>query len=117
MKRHPRTRPPRASTTAKPHRRADKYVLRLYVAGATARSQQAILRAREFCESQFKGAYTLDIIDIYQQPILARNGQILATPTLVKEYPRPVRQLIGNLTNTAGLIIGLDLNRRIKTTP
>lgn len=92
----------------------DKYVLRLYVAGATARSRQAILRARRLCETDFAGNCDLEVIDIYQQPILARDGQILATPTLVREFPRPVRRLIGNLTNTAGLFVGLDLNTKRK---
>ena len=86
---------------------AGKYRFRLYVAGATARSQQAILRARQLCEAEMKGNYELEVIDIYQQPILARDGQILATPTLVKEMPKPVRRLIGNLTNITGLCIGL----------
>ena len=92
-----------------------KYLFRLYVAGATARSQQAILRARQLCETEMKGNYELEVIDIYQQPILARDGQILATPTLVKEYPSPVRRLIGNLTNISGLCVGLDLDTKGKT--
>jgi circadian clock protein KaiB len=88
---------------------ADKYVLRLYVAGATYRSRQAVLRARELCETEFKGNFRLEVIDVYQQPILARNGQIVATPTLVREFPKPIRRLIGNLSNAAGLFVGLDL--------
>ena len=52
------------------------------------------------------------MIDVYQQPILARDGQILATPTLVREFPRPMRRLIGNLSNTAGLFVGLDLDTK-----
>lgn len=89
--------------------RPKKYVLRLYVAGATTRSQQAILRTRELCENELEGNYELEVIDIYQQPLLARNGQILATPTLVKEFPPPVRRLIGNLANSAGFFVGLNL--------
>ena len=95
--------------------RDDKCVLRLYVAGATARSSQAILRARQLCETELKGEYDLEVIDIYQQPILARDGQILATPTLVREFPRPVRRLIGNLSNHAGQFVGLDLDTKGKT--
>jgi len=90
-------------------RGSDKIVLRLYVAGATARSRQALIRARHFCEIELKGNCDLEVIDVYQQPILARDGQIVATPTLVREFPRPVRRLIGNLSNTTGLFIGLDL--------
>jgi circadian clock protein KaiB len=102
----------RAFRTVLATRRTDKYVLRLYVAGATARSQQAILRARQLCETTLHGNYELEVIDIYQRPILARNGQILATPTLVKEFPRPVRRFIGDLANAAGLFVGLDLNTK-----
>ena len=89
--------------------RPRKYVLRLYVAGATARSRQAILRARQLCEAELDRNYELEVIDIYQQPILARDGQILATPTLVKEFPKPVRRFIGNLSNLSGLFVGMDL--------
>lgn len=95
-------------------RQTGKYVLRLYVAGATNRSRQAVLRARRLCENQLSGNFELEVIDVYQQPILARDGQIIATPTLVKEFPRPVRRLIGNLSNTAGLFVGLDLDTRGK---
>jgi circadian clock protein KaiB len=96
------------------YRPAGKYVLRLYVAGATDRSRRAILRARQLCETELKGNFELEVIDVYQQPILARDGQIVATPTLVREFPRPVRRLIGDLSNTAGLFVGLDLNSNRK---
>jgi circadian clock protein KaiB len=86
-----------------------KCVLRLYVAGASDRSRQAILRARQLCETELNGSFELEVIDVYQQPVLARDGQIVATPTLVREFPRPVRRFIGNLANTTGLFVGLDL--------
>jgi len=89
-----------------------KHILRLYVAGATERSRQAILRARRLCETELNGDYELKVIDVYQQPILARDGQIVATPTLVREFPQPVRRFIGNLANTAGLFVGLDLDTK-----
>jgi circadian clock protein KaiB len=92
----------------------EKYILRLYVAGATERSRQAVLRARQLCETELKGSFELQVIDVYQQPIMARDGQIVATPTLVREFPRPVRRLIGNLSNTLGLFVGLDLGSRGK---
>ena len=92
-----------------------KYVLRLYVAGATDRSRQAVLRARQLCETELYGNFELEVIDVYQQPILARDGQIVATPTLVREFPQPVRRLIGNLSNTTGLFVGLDLDTKGKT--
>ena len=87
----------------------DKFVLRLFVAGATARSRQAVLRVRQLCEAELKDNCTLEVIDIYQQPGLARENQIVATPTLIKELPRPVRRFIGNLANTGGLFAELAL--------
>ena len=86
-----------------------KYILRLFVAGATARSRQAVLRVRQLCEAELKDNCTLEVIDIYQQPELARANQIVATPTLIKELPQPVRRFIGNLLNTVGLFTELDL--------
>jgi len=86
-----------------------KYILRLFVAGATARSRQAVLRVRQLCEEELKDNCELEVIDIYQQPQLARDNQIVATPTLIKEFPRPGRRFIGNLLNTAGLFAELDL--------
>jgi circadian clock protein KaiB len=95
-------------------RRKEKYVLRLYVAGASDRSRQAILRVRQLCEAELKDDWELEVIDVYQQPILARDGQIVATPTLVKELPRPVRRFIGDLANTARLFVGLELDTKGK---
>ena len=105
----------RAFEKALTTRRPGKYVLRLYVAGATERSRQAILRARQLCETELKDNFELEVIDVYQQPILARDGQIVATPTLVKELPRPVRRFIGDLTNTNRLFVGLDLHTKTRT--
>ena len=93
-------------------RPAGKHILRLYVAGATERSRQAVLRARKVREAEFKTNFELQVIDVYQQPLLARAAQIVATPTLVKEFPPPVRRLIGNLSNTASLFVGSDLDAR-----
>ncbi len=93
---------------------AGRYVLRLFVAGATERSRQAVLRVRQLCEVELKGGCKLEVIDIYQQPHLARKNQIVATPTLIKEFPRPVRRFIGNLLNTTGLFPEPDLIARDK---
>jgi circadian clock protein KaiB len=82
---------------------AEQYVLRLFVAGATDRSRQAVLRVSHLCEGELKGHCTMEVIDIYQQPGLARDNQIVATPTLIKELPLPVRRFIGNLLNIAAL--------------
>jgi circadian clock protein KaiB len=94
--------------------RKGKHVLRLYVAGATERSRRAILRARQLCETEINGDFVLEVIDVYQQPILARDGQIVATPTLVKDFPKPVRRFIGNLADTTALFVGLDLDTKGK---
>ena len=84
-------------------------VLRLFVAGATARSRQAVLRVGELCATELKGVCQLEVIDIYQQPHLAREHQIVATPTLIIEFPLPLRRFIGNLANITGLSVELDL--------
>ena len=84
------------------------------MAGATARSRLAVLRVRELCAAELKSDCDLEVIDIYQQPELARAQQIVATPTLVVEFPRPVRRFIGSLANTAGLIVELDVSPKGK---
>jgi circadian clock protein KaiB len=86
-----------------------KYVLRLFVAGATTRSREAVLRVRQMCEAGPKGLCKLEVVDIYQQPKLARDNQIVATPTLIKEFPRPVRRFIGNLMNIGDLFESPEL--------
>ena len=111
----PATSVRKVSQDALASRGEEKFVLRLYVAGASERSRQAILRVRRLFQAELKGACELKIIDIYQQPILARDGQIVATPTLVKELPLPVRRFIGNLTNTQRLVVALDLATKGKT--
>ena len=95
-------------------RAAGKYVLRLFVAGATARSSEAIRRVRELCETELKGNCDLKVVDIYQQPELARENQIVATPTLIITFPPPLRRFIGNLSNITGLFAELDLSPRVK---
>lgn len=92
-----------------------QYLLRLFVAGATDRSYQAILRVRELCETLLKDRVKMEVIDIYQQPALARENQIVATPTLIIALPVPLRRFIGNLTNIADLFNVLDMgeNSRI----
>ena len=115
MKKNKTHRATKAFEKALATRHTGKYVLRLYVAGATARSRQALLSVRKLCETQLNGHCDLEVIDVYQQPILARDGQIVATPTLVKEFPRPVRRLIGNLANTTRLFVGLNLDTKDKT--
>ncbi len=105
-------RPPQSLRKSPANRPADKYILRLFVAGATARSTQAVLRVRQLCEAELRANCTLEVIDIYQQPALARKHQIVATPTLIKELPRPMRRFIGNLLNTGGLFDEVALNAK-----
>ena len=93
------------SLVARPVR---KYVLRLFVAGATARSREAVLRVQELCAVELQRGCRLEVIDIYQQPQLARVYQIVATPTLIRAVPQPVRRFIGSLLNTAGLFGELE---------
>ncbi len=78
------------------------------------RSRQALRRVYQLCEAELKDNYELEVIDVYQQPELARDNQIVATPTLVREFPRPVRRFIGNLLNTTGLFGELGLDPRGK---
>jgi len=100
----------RAASRKTPGRRdADRIVLRLFVAGATARSRLAVLRVRGICKGPPDDNCELEVIDIYQQPKLARDNQIVATPTLIKEFPRPMRRFIGNLLPTEGLYVELNL--------
>jgi circadian clock protein KaiB len=99
------------STATRP---ANKYILRLFVAGATDKSRQAILRIRQLCEAELKDGCKLEVIDIYQQAALARKNQIVATPTLIIEFPPPLRRFIGNLTNITGLFVELDLIKKGK---
>ena len=86
-----------------------KYVLKLFVAGNTPRSALAIENIRKICETNLRGRYTLEVIDIYQQPELARDQQILAAPTLIKSLPLPLRRIIGDLSTSERVIVGLDL--------
>ena len=86
-----------------------RHLLRLYVAGNTPASARAIINIREICETHLKGRYQLEVIDIYQQPALAKGQQIIATPTLIKMLPPPLRRVIGDLSRTERILIGLDL--------
>lgn len=94
--------------------RADrqKYVLRLYVAGMTPRSTRAVANIRDICENHLSGRYDLRVIDIYQQPTLARGEQIVAVPTLIRKLPLPLRRIIGDLSDLERTLIGLDLKPR-----
>jgi circadian clock protein KaiB len=86
--------------------------LRLYVAGQTPNALTAYSHLKKICEEHLKGRYKIEIIDIMINPILARGDQILALPTLVRKLPQPIRKIIGDLSNTERVLIGLDLKPR-----
>jgi circadian clock protein KaiB len=88
------------------------YALRLYVAGINPQSSAAMRSIKEICEKHLKNRYELEIIDIYQQPTLAKGEQIIAVPTLIKKLPEPLRRFIGNLADKERILVGLDLQSR-----
>ena len=90
----------------------EQWLLRLYVAGQTPRSVLAFANLRQICEEHLAGRYQIEIIDLQAQPELAREDQILAIPTLVRALPAPVRRLIGDLSHTERVLVGLDLKPR-----
>lgn len=97
---------------AKPRRRkgaAIRYILRLYITGQTPRSVRSIENLRGLCEKYLKDQFDLEVIDIYQQPALAAEGQIIAAPTLIKTMPLPLRRLVGDFSDQNRVVLGLDL--------
>jgi circadian clock protein KaiB len=99
----------RSLEKASARRVRETYVLRLYVAGITPRSSEAITNVTALCEEHLAGRYELEIIDIYQKPTLAKGEQIIAAPTLIKKLPLPLRRLIGNMSEKERVLVGLDL--------
>lgn len=88
-----------------------KFILHLYISGVTPQSARAIMSIRKICEEHLEGRYQLEVIDIYQQPALAKEEQIIAAPTLIKSLPLPLRRLIGDLSNNERILVGLGLKR------
>ena len=86
-----------------------EYELRLYVAGQTRKSLAAFANLQQICEEHLQGRYTIEVIDLLKQPQLARGDQILAIPTLVRKLPVPIRKIIGDLSNTDKVLVGLDI--------
>ena len=86
-----------------------QYVLRLYVTGTTPQSLRAIANVKKLCEEYLKGRYQMEVVDLYQQPQLAQGEQIIATPTLIKKLPLPLRRIIGDMSKTERVLVGLDL--------
>ncbi|MBK7974778.1 MAG: circadian clock protein KaiB [Deltaproteobacteria bacterium] len=89
-----------------------KVLLRLFVTGHTPRSEAAIRNLRRICEEDLKGQYELEIIDVLERPQLAEDEKILATPTLIKQLPPPLRRIIGDMSNSERVLLGLDLIAR-----
>jgi len=87
----------------------NRWVLRLYVAGQTPKSIHALKNLQQICEEKLNGKYRIEVIDLLKNPQLARDHQILAIPTLVRKVPLPVRNIIGDLSNTESVLVGLDL--------
>jgi len=88
-----------------------RYVLRLYITGTTPQSVRAIANVKKICEEHLQGRYELDVIDLYQKPQLAEGEQIIAAPTLIKKLPLPLRRIIGDMSKTERVLVGLDLKR------
>ena len=91
---------------------ASRYLLRLYVTGTTPASTRAIEKVKSVCEEHLRGRYELEVIDIYQMPALAKDHQIIATPTLIKILPSPLRRFIGDLSKVEKILFGLDLREK-----
>lgn len=91
-----------------------KYALRLYVAGSTPQSIRAVAAIRTLCEELLKGRYDLQVVDLYQQPHKAREMQVIAAPTLVKQFPLPLRRLIGDMSRKDRVLIALDIKPETK---
>jgi circadian clock protein KaiB len=113
------TTPTKRSRAAKNGRAAqsesgdlNRWNLKLYVAGQTPRSMTAFQNLKNICEEHLKGRYHIEVIDLMENPTLARGDQILAIPTLVRKLPQPIRKIIGDLSNTERVLVGLDIQSR-----
>jgi len=105
----------RTKTRPRPRKPAPRktvvWNLRLYVAGQTPKSTRAFANLKVLCEEHLKGRYQIEVIDLRAHPQLARGDQIIAIPTLVRRLPRPLRTTVGDLSNSARLLVGLDLRK------
>ena len=114
MKSTPTKKSRRASNGQKPAAgdNSANWNLRLYVAGQTPRSLTAFKNLKDICEEYLKGEYHIEVVDLMENPTLARGDQILAIPTLVRKLPQPIRKIIGDLSNTERVLVGLDIQPR-----
>jgi circadian clock protein KaiB len=111
------TKPPhpaksKAKSAPRKKQAADFYILKLYVAGLSPKSATAIANLNKICEENLQGRYQLEVIDLYQQPQLAEGEQIIAIPTLIRKLPPPLRRVIGDLSNTERVLVGLDIQKK-----
>ena len=105
-----KTRPSTAAFESAAERAdTERYELRLYIAGTTPASSKSVENLRAICEEHLKGRYELLVIDVFQQPVLAKDEQIIAVPTLIKKLPAPLRRIVGDLSNEHRVLLGLDL--------
>jgi circadian clock protein KaiB len=102
----------KSSTSARAKRTAKEYQLRLYVAGQTPKSVAAFANLKKICEEHLAGQYHIEVIDLLKKPQLASGDQILAIPTLVRKLPQPIKKIIGDLSNTERVLVGLDLREQ-----
>jgi circadian clock protein KaiB len=103
-------RPAQPKVTRATHKvEPGRYILKLYVAGRSPKSVNAIANIKKLCEANLQGRYVLEVIDLYQQPQLAQGEQIIALPTLIRKLPAPLRRIIGDLSNTERVLVGLDI--------
>jgi circadian clock protein KaiB len=108
-----RARPAQPKVMRAPRKAASRpYILKLYVAGQSPKSVNAIANIKKLCEAYLPGRYVLDVIDLYQQPQLAQGEQIIAVPTLIRTRPSPIRRIIGDMSNTERVLVGLDIRSK-----
>jgi circadian clock protein KaiB len=110
----PRVLPAKArkAPSGAPKKKKATWELRLYIAGKTPRAARAFQNLHQICEEHLAGKYSIEVIDLLKEPRLARGDQIVAVPTLVRKLLEPVRKIIGDLSNTERVLVGLDLRRR-----
>lgn len=109
MKKIPKSPPLKKAKAKQKALGNEKWQLRLYVAGQTPKSIRAFGNLKKLCEEHIPGEYSLEIVDLLKNPTLARGDQILAIPTLVRKLPEPIRKIIGDLSNTERVLVGLDI--------
>jgi circadian clock protein KaiB len=107
----PTPKTPRNRKEKLPVSEEETWILRLYVAGQTPNSLTAFDNLKKICEEHLKGCYRIEVIDLLKNPQLAKDHQIIAVPTLIRKLPTPVKKIIGNLSNTERVLVGLDLRK------